>query len=279
MASIVVSAVLAAANLVVGWLSGSITVVAAGVEFAGDVLASLVVLVGVILAARPPDENHPYGHGRIETIAGVLVGFILMAGGGGIAYRAIRAVGTTPRAPGIAAVVVLALAIAARGTMSVIKFRVGRRIGSTSLVADAWNDAVDIVAAMVGLGAVALARFDSRFLAADHYGGLVIGLIVILTGLRVTRDASIDLMDTMPDPDLTEQIRRASLRVPGVLGVEKQRARKTGLQYHVDLHIEVDPDLTVRASHDIARDVRRQILDELTWVADVLVHVEPREGA
>jgi cation diffusion facilitator family transporter len=274
------SASLAAASLVVGWLSGSISVMAAGVEFAGDVLASLVVLVGFSLASRPPDENHPYGHGRVETLAGVFVGVILVAGGLGIGYRAIVAAGVMHAPPGPAALYVLLIAIATRGCMSVIMFRVGRRVGSTSLVADAWNDSVDIIAAAAGFGAVGLTRLDPvRFALADHYGGFAIGVIVILTGLRVIREASLDLMDTMPDPQLTAEVRRVSLSVPGVLDVEKQRARKTGLRYHVDLHIEVDPNLSVRASHEIAHDVRRQILEELTWVADVLVHVEPgRDG-
>lgn len=276
LASVCVSASLAAANLIVGWLSGSISVLAAGVEFSGDVLASLVVFAGMSLASRPADENHPYGHGRLETLAGVFVGFMLIAGGGGIAYRALQAVGVAHTPPGAAAMWVLAVAIAARACMSAIKFRAGRQIGSTSLVADAWNDSVDILAAAAGLGAVALTRLDPvRFVTADHYGGFAIGLIVIITGLRVTRDASFDLMDTMPEPELTEQVRRVSLTVPGVLEVEKQRARKTGLQYHVDLHIEVDPNLTVRASHEIAHEVRSKILAEVIWVADVLVHVEP----
>jgi cation diffusion facilitator family transporter len=276
LASIAVSAGLSIASLIVGWMTGSVSVAAAGVEFAGDTLASIMVLVGVVLAARPPDENHPYGHGRIETLTGVLVGFMLVVGGAGIAYKALSAAGTAHTAPGAAALWMLSLAIAVRGTMAVVKFRVGRRIGSTALVADAWNDSVDIVAAAAGLAAVLLARAGSgEFLAADHNGGFAIGLIVVLTGLRVVRDASLDLMDTMPDAGLTNEVRRVGLSVPGVVDVEKQRARKTGLQYHVDLHIEVDPSMTVRESHDIAHEVRGRILAELVWVADVLVHVEP----
>ena len=97
----------------------------------------------------------------------------------------------------------------------------------------------------------------------------------MITGLRVIRDASFDLADTMPDPARTAEVRRVAMAVPGVMGVEKQLARKTGLQYHVDLHVEVDPELTVRKSHDIAHDVRNRVREELAWVADVLVHVEP----
>jgi divalent metal cation (Fe/Co/Zn/Cd) transporter len=98
---------------------------------------------------------------------------------------------------------------------------------------------------------------------------------VILTGLRVTRDTALQLMDTMPSERMMRTIRNVAQQVAGVEGVEKCFARKTGLQYHVDLHLEVDPDITVRSSHDIAEQVRNRIRRDVAWVADVLVHVEP----
>jgi cation diffusion facilitator family transporter len=160
--------------------------------------------------------------------------------------------------------------------MSVLKFRVGRRLGSASLVADAWNDAVDIIAASVALTAVALAIHDGeRFRAADHYGGFAVGLIVIVTGVRVLREATLELVDTMPDDERIANLRTTAALVPGVAGVDKTFARKTGFQYHVDIHIEVDPRLTVAQSHEIAGRVRHAVRSQLAWVADVLVHVEP----
>jgi cation diffusion facilitator family transporter len=114
-----------------------------------------------------------------------------------------------------------------------------------------------------------------RFLVADHWGGFAVGLIVIFTGIRVVRDTAYSLMDTMPDERSMTAIRITALRVPGVRGVEKCYARKTGLQYHVDLHLEVDPNITVRESHFIGHQVQEAIKANLEWVADVLVHVEP----
>jgi cation diffusion facilitator family transporter len=171
---------------------------------------------------------------------------------------------------------VLTVAIAVRSIMSAVKFRVGRRLKSASLVADGWNDTVDILAAATALTAVGLAMYDSdRFLAADHYGGFAVGVIVVLTAVRVLRDASLELMDTMPGEEMIARVRAAAIDVPGVLGVDKSYARKTGFRYHVDLHIEVDPDLTVAQSHAIAGRVRSRVREQLAWVADVLVHVEP----
>jgi cation diffusion facilitator family transporter len=160
--------------------------------------------------------------------------------------------------------------------MAIVKFRVGRKIGSGSLLADAWNDTVDIVSAGAALSAVGLTLYDpDRFLAADHYGGFAVGLFVIYTGLRVLRDTSLDLIDTMPAPDFVERIKATALEVPGVHGIEKCYARKTGLQHHVDLHVEVDPRITVAESHDIATSVRAHLRDGMPEVADVLVHIEP----
>ena len=276
LAGIVASALLATLNIVVGMRTHSVSVVATGLEFAGDVLASTIVVLSMIVAVKPADKDHPYGHGRVETLAALVVGLILAAGGAAICWRSLQGVGELHVPPSAAAIVVLVVAIAVRGVLSAIKFRVGRRLHSTSLVADAWNDTVDILAAAAALTAVALAMYDgSRFLAADHYGGFAVGIIMILTAVRVLRDASLELVDTMPADDKIERVRAVALEVPGVLGVDKSYARKTGFRYHVDLHIEVAPDLTVAASHAIAGEVRTRVRERLGWVADVLVHVEP----
>jgi cation diffusion facilitator family transporter len=276
LAGICASALLGALNIAVGMLTGSTSVVATGVEFAGDVLASTIVFLGMVVAVRPADEDHPYGHGRVETLSAFVVGIVLALGGAGICWNSLEAVGASHATPGVAAVVVLLVAIAVRGVMSGFKFRVGRRIRSAALVADGWNDTVDILAASVALTAVVLAMYNGeRFLAVDHYGGFAVGVIVILTGLRVLRDASLDLMDTMPKEDMVERVRSTAAAVPGVEGVHKLYARKTGLQYHIDLHVEVAPHLTVVAAHMIAGQVRGRIREEIPWVADVLVHVEP----
>jgi cation diffusion facilitator family transporter len=201
---------------------------------------------------------------------------ILALGGVTICYQSLQAVGATHPPPGLLAGVSLIGAIVLRGAMSTVKLRVGRRIRSSALVADAWNDAVDILSALAALTAVGLATYDpNRFLAADHYGGFVVGIVVVMTGIRVVRDASLELADTMPPPAVTGEILTLARSVAGVRGIDKVLARKSGLQYHVDLHIEVDPTLTVAASHAIAGHVRATLKRDLPWIADVMVHVEP----
>jgi len=276
LASLAVSTLLAFSNLTVGFLTQSTSLTATGFEFTGDILASAIVLVGFRVASRPADRNHPYGHGRFETLAALVVGMILIAGGVAICYQSFQGIDDKHAPPGALAVAALVGAILLRAIMSGLKFRAGRRLGSSALVADAWNDAVDILSACSALTAVALANRDPvRYLAADHYGGFVVGIVVVVIGIRVVRDTSLDLADTMPSPQHTQEIVRSASAVPGVQGVDKVLARKTGLRYHIDLHIEVDPSLTVAASHAIAGHVRATLKHDLPWIADVLVHVEP----
>jgi len=275
-ASIAASALLATANIAIGLRAGSTSVVAAGIELAGDVIASTLVLVAMFLASRPADRNHPYGHGRIEILAGLSVGFILAGGGVGICWRSLQEIQQAHAPPAAYSAVPLLAAIIVRGGMSTFKFRAGRNIGSVSLVADAWNDAVDILSALAALVALGLTLLDpARYLAADHYGGFAVGLFVIYTGGRVVRDASVDLIDTMPQPEVIDDIRHAATAVEGVLGTEKCYARKTGLKYYVELHVAVDPRMTVEESHEIGTRVRSHLRSVLPSIGDVLVHIEP----
>ena len=275
-ASMLVSGLLAVAKIVLGLLGHSVSVFSDGLESAGDVLASGIVFFGFLIAERPADADHPYGHGRFETISGLVVGLILVMGGIGICLRALRTIGEVHAPPALFGIWPLLASIVAKLALSTAKFRYGRSIGSAALLADAWNDSVDILSAAAALTALGLTLSDpARFAAADHYGGFAVGLIVIFTGLRVSRDTALRLTDVMPPPELVAEVRRVAMAVPGVQGVEKCFARNTGLQYHVDLHLEVDPEMSVRQSHDLATAVRFKIREQLDWVADVLVHVEP----
>ena len=271
-----VSGALAVIKIIAGVMGHSTAVVADGFESAGDVFASGFVLLGLTVAALPADSNHPYGHGRAETLVGLFIGVVLAAAGGLISYRSLLKIHAGGPAPSFFVIWPLLLSAGMKSALAVTKLRFGKRVLSAALVADAWNDFTDVVSATAALIAVSLTLSDPvRFAAADHYGGFVVGVIVILTGLRVTRETASQLMDTMPGDALLNTIRDVALTVPGVSGVEKCYARKTGLQYHVDLHLEVDPEMTVRESHQIATDVRIRIKESLHWVADVLVHVEP----
>ena len=273
-----VSATLAVIKITAGLLGHSTAVLADGLESASDVLASGIVLFGLTLAAKPADADHPYGHGRAETLAGLIIGLALTAGGTLISSLSIERLGTSQPALEFFVVWPLVLSLIAKSALAFYKFRYARKLQSDALSADAWNDGVDSLSAMAALTAVAVTLSNPGLRDADRYGGFVVGLIVVTVGVRVAWSTSRQLMDTMPGERLMDQIRQVATAVPGVRGVEKCFARKTGLKYHVDLHLEVDPDMTVRESHELGHDVRTRILEKLDWVADVLVHVEPAPG-
>ena len=274
--SVAVNIVLAATNLVVGARGGSLTVVASGVEFAADVVASLAVLAGFWYASRPADSRHPYGHGRAEPLTGLVIGLALFAIGAAIVAHAVRDVGAVHRPPAVYTLWPLALALSVKAVLMVSKMRVSRRTGSQALLADAWNDSVDVLSSVAAIIALGLTLYDPiTFRAADHVGGMLVGVFVIVAGLGVARATSLDLLDTMPPEALLERVRTSACRVEGVRGVEKLFGRKTGLQYHVDMHLEVDGWISVDAGHAIATRVRERIRTEVEEVSDVLVHVEP----
>lgn len=274
--SMVISAGLAVAKIVIGLHANSTAVVSDGLESAGDVLASGLVLLGLVMAAKPPDEKHPYGHGRLEPLSALVVGIMLVVAGSLICFRSLERAGQAEPVPAAYAIWPLMASIAIKGVTSVTKRRYGRKIHSSALIADAWNDSVDILSGVTALFALGLTLIDPmKFATADDFGGCAVGVIVIFLGIRVVRDTTLQLMDTMPDPADMDQIRTVALSVPGALGIEKCFARKTGLKWHVDLHLEVDPSMSVYESHELATQVRERVRDRLDWVADVLVHVEP----
>lgn len=273
--SMSVGAVLAAAKIWIGLNAGSTSVVSDGLEAAGDVLSSGIVYAGLWLASKPPDHEHPYGHGRYETLAGLAIGAMLLLAGAGIFWHSLISLGE-PAQLEMYALYPLIAAVFLKSGLAAVKFRTGKRIASTSLEADGWHDVTDLLSTFVALTAVLLTLASpQRFGSADHIGGMIIGLIVFFLSVQVVRRTIGQLLDTAPEPRKLAQIRTVALSVPGALGIEKCLARRSGLKYYVDLHLEVDPEMTVRASHEIATQVRIAVKQELPWVADVLVHVEP----
>ena len=274
--SVVANGVLAALNLFIGSRGGSLTVVATGIEFGADVAASLAVLFGFWFASRPADSRHPYGHGRAETLIGLVIGLALFVIGASIALHAVRDIHAIHAPPATYTLWPLALALAVKTALMASKMRASRRMGSQALLADAWNDSVDVLSAVAAIIALGLTLYDPvRFRAADHVGGLLVGVFVIVAGLGVVRSTSLDLIDTMPPQSLLAAVRQSAGTVAGVRGVEKLFARRTGLQYHVDLHLEVDGWISVGDGHAIATAVRERIRMDVAAVSDVLVHVEP----
>lgn len=275
--SVGLGVVLALGKIWAGVAAHSAAVVSDGFESAGDVLSSAIVYGGLLLASKPPDAEHPYGHGRYETLAGLAVGALLLLTGFSISWHGFTHLGEQDAIAPFA-VYPLIIAVVLKSALAYTKFRVGRQIASTSLEADAWHDITDLISTGIALTAIGLALVaPHRFGIADRLGAMVIGVIIFALSLRVVHGVLGQLLDTMPEPGKMAEIRGVAAAVPGTLGIEKCFARRTGLRYHVDLHLEVDPEMTVRESHEVATEVKHRLKDQLRWIADVLVHVEPAD--
>ncbi|MCP4246533.1 MAG: cation transporter [bacterium] len=270
-----VNTLLALVKLTVGWIGGSYALVADGVESCADIFGSLVVWGGIKIAAKPADENHPYGHGRADALAALFVAMMLLAAGVGISVQAVRAI-LHPR--GIPAAYTLWVLLGVVLVKEVLFRRLRRHadaLASTAVLSDAWHhrcDAVTSAAAAVGI-TIALVGGEA-YQTADAWAALVAAGVILLNAVRLARVPIRELMDAEPT-QLISQVRTIAEDVAGVEAVEKITARKAGLYCWVDMHIEVDPQMTVCDGHKVAHVVQDAICTRLPQIAGVLVHVEP----
>jgi cation diffusion facilitator family transporter len=273
----VINSGLSAGKIAAGVFGHSHALVADGVESTADLISSLIVWRGVVVASEPPDKEHPYGHGKAEPLAVAVVSTILMFAALWILISAIRDILTPHKNPAPFTLVVLVVVMLIKELLFRYAAREGAEIQSSIVNADAWHhrsDAVTSLFAFVGIS-VALVG-GTGYEAADDYAAILAAGVIAWNGWRLFRPAMDELMDIAPDPKFAEKISGAALAVAGVECVEKCLVRKMGNQYQVDMHIEVEPDMTVQEAHGIAHEVKDEIRRRVPSVRDVLVHVEPK---
>lgn len=276
LAGVAVNVCLAAVKIVAGLVGHSYALVADGVESTLDVFGSLLIWVGLKFAARPPDDTHPYGHGKAEPIAAIAVSLLLLLAAAGLAAQSIREIITPHHAPAPFTLVVLVLVIVVKEALFRTVLTAGNEIESSAVRTDAWHhrsDAITSAAAFLGIG-VALLGGDG-YEAADDWAALAACGIIAWNGWRMLLPALNEALDVAPPTTVSESIRSTALAVAGVMALDQCRVRKMGLDLYVDLHVIVDGALTVRAGHEIAHQVKDAIRAEHPSVADVLVHIEP----
>ncbi len=271
-----VNTVLAGGKLGAGVLGHSHALTADGVESLADVFSSVVVWRGLVVAAEPADEDHPYGHGKAEPIAAAVVSGTLLLAAVWITAQALSGLFHPHSSPSPFTLLVLVVAVSVKEGLFQFVRRESVSVRSSAMHTDAWHhrsDAVTSLAAAIGITVSLLG--GSRFAVADDIAAIVAAGIVAANGWRLLRGALSELMDQSPAPELVEQIRRVASRTPGVELVEKCLVRKMGYHYYVDMHVEVDPQMTVQRSHDIAHEVKNDVRSKFPAVRDVLVHIEP----
>jgi len=275
---ILTNTILAVTKGIAGVLGNSYALIADAIESATDIASSLIVWGGLKISTLPPDEDHPYGHGKAEPLAAVVVALTLIAAAIGIAIQSFREIVTPHHAPEPFTLAVLVLVVVTKEILFRAVFRVGESIQSTAVKSDAWHhrsDAITSAAAFVGIS-VALIGGEG-YESADDWAALFASSIIIVNAYRILRPAINEMMDAAPSSNVERDVRQVAGGVEGVIALEKCLVRKMGLLYYVDLHVTVDGTLSVRHGHDIARQVREAIRVSNPNVAEVLVHIEPSD--
>jgi len=277
---LVFNALLTCAKFTAGILGHSHALIADAVESLADIFSSIVVWRGVVIAAEPEDEDHPYGHGKAEPLAAATVSTMLLAAGAWIAVHAFRAIAHPHPAPAPFTLVVLLGVICIKEGLFRFVLREAISVESSAVHTDAWHHRSDVITSLAAAIGISVALLGGKgYESADEVAAMVAAGIIVWNAWRLLRPAVNELMDRIPSRELTERIRQIAESVRGVERVEKCFVRKMGYHFYADMHVEVNPQMTVQRSHDIAHEVKDNIRTQIPRVRDVLVHIEPsRQG-
>jgi cation diffusion facilitator family transporter len=271
-----VNALLTSAKFTAGILGHSHALIADAVESLADIFSSIIVWRGVVVAAAPADEDHPYGHGKAEPLAAAFVSTLLLVAAAWIAVQAFRGIGHPHPPPAPFTLIVLLAVICIKEGLFRFVLREAISMESSAVHTDAWHHRSDAITSLAAAIGISVALFGGKgYESADEVAAMVAAGIIIWNAWRLLRPALNELMDRSPSRELTERIRHIAESVKGVERVEKTLVRKMGYHFYADMHVEVDPQMTVQHSHEIAHEVKDKIRTQDPRVRDVLIHIEP----
>ncbi len=276
--SIAANAGLALVKALAGFFGNSFALIADAIESATDIFSSVLVFLGLKYAKRPADENHPYGHGRIEPlITFIVVGFLIVSATV-IAYKAVQNINTPHAAPAPWTLIVLAVIIIWKEISYQLVLKKSKETNSSSLKADAWHhrsDAITSVAAFIGISIALL--FGEGFETADDWAALFASGFILYNCYLIFRPALGEIMDENVYDDLIAEIRSVAMTVNGIVGTEKCHVRKAGMKYLVDLHATVNAHLTVKEGHEISHRLKDTLTERIPQLGYVIIHIEPHD--
>ncbi|MCC6759074.1 MAG: cation transporter [Candidatus Omnitrophica bacterium] len=274
--SILVNLCLSAAKISAGLLGNSYALIADGIESLLDIFSSTVVWGGLKIGSLPPDDNHPYGHGKAESLAAMIVSCVLLFVATAIVIQSIKEIFLPHHAPASFTLVVLIVVVIIKEIFYRVVLKVGEEIGSLSIKSDAWHHRSDALTSLAAFVGIFIALVGGKgWESADDWAALFASGIIYYNGLKMWKAAVADIMDEDVSADLKEKVRSAAKNTPGVVDIEKCRIRKSGLDFLVDIHIVVSGMITVKDGHAIAHDVKNRLLAANIHVVDVMTHVEP----
>jgi len=270
------NALLAFLKLAAGFISGSFAVIADGIDSVSDIVSSVVVLVAARIIARPPNIKFPYGYKKADTVATKVLSFMIFFAGAQLAYSTVRILvaGVSMETPGGLAIWVTLISILGKFFLTILLSRTGKKVESTMLIANAKNMRNDILLSLSVLASLIFTVVLKEPLI-DRIIALLISLFIMYTGFKIFMKSNIDLMDGIDNPGVYDKLFLSVHSVEGAHNPHRVRARKIGHYYMINLDIEVDPDLSVKEAHDIAKNVENSIKSNLRNIYDVMVHVEP----
>ncbi|MEJ8778729.1 cation diffusion facilitator family transporter [Pseudogracilibacillus sp. ICA-222130] len=278
---IIVNLLLSILKAVGGVLSGSRALLADALHSASDVLSSFVILFGVKIANKPPDEEHPYGHGKAENIASIIVAILLIVVGIEISISSIKVFyGIVPPAPSVLALFILLISIGVKEGLYHYKSRLGKKLNSSALIADAWHhrsDSLSSIAALIGVGLSILGEklHLSYFIYGDAVAGILVSIIVMKVGYDLIKASATVILEKVLSKDEIQHYKETVFKIDRVKRIDQLFARTHGSYIIIDIKISVDPHITVKEGHDIAREVKNILMDSHVEIEDVLVHINP----
>lgn len=275
---LVINVALSALKLVAGIVGNSQAVVADAVHSLSDTVTDVAVLVGVKFWSKPPDECHPHGHRRIEFLVTIFIGLLLAAVALGLSYNALATLHEVQKGPpGAIAFFAAVLSIFVKELLYRWTISVGREIKSTALIANAWHHRSDGLSSIPAALAVAGAALFPGLAFLDHLGAIVVSMFILQAAVKIVRPAVEQLVDRGAPEEICRGIEQLAFATPGVREVHAIRTRHIGSGIEVDLHVLVDPTLSVEEGHEISEEVKRRLLEYVSDLADVVVHLEPYE--
>ncbi len=273
---IIVSILLAIVKGVAGVLGNSYALIADAIESTADVFTSIIVLMGLKIASKPADTNHPYGHGKAEPIAGLVVATALFIAAVIIIIQSIHEIITPHHAPAPFTLIVLVAVVITKELLFRFVIKVGETLDSISVKNDAWHHRSDAITSGAAFIGISIALIGGKgYEQADDYAALFASIIIIINAFRLFKPAFYEIMDTAPPMHILDEIKIAASKVDGVVGIDKCFVRKMGLEFFVDIHVIVDRNLPVHIGHLIGHNVKDELMKFNPKISDVLVHIEP----
>ena len=276
--AIAINIVLALIKISTGIIGNSYALIADGVESTMDTVSSLIVFGSLLISVKPPDEDHPFGHGKAESMAGALVAFSLLVASIIIATQSIQEIQMPQTPPSSYTLIVLVAVIVVKETMFRKMLDVGDELESSALKNDAWHHRSDALTSLAAFIGITIAIVGGKgYEAADAWAALLACGLIFYNGIRLLIPSLHEIMDRAAPVEIEEQIRSIAAGVEGVIEIEKCRIRKSGVYFLMDIHVVVRGALSVWEGHRIAHEVQDSLLASGLPIADVSVHIEPDE--